>query len=102
MSILLIASTIMLASGIAASIFGCLRRGPDVLDRATFFLRDNPNVDLAQHNSMEDGISKLKRTKSLRVCIGDIRPTEETGYVAFGRVGEAMPLNSQKKERRYA
>ncbi|KAL0929953.1 uncharacterized protein CTRU02_215162 [Colletotrichum truncatum] len=102
MSILFIASTVMLASGIAASIFGCLRRGPDVLDRATFFLRDNPHVDLGQHNSMEDGISQLKRTKSLRICIGDIRPTEETGYVGFGRVGKAMPLSLQKKERRYA
>ncbi|KAK2733556.1 hypothetical protein CKAH01_08351 [Colletotrichum kahawae] len=100
-SILFIASTVMLASGIAASIFGCLRRGPDVLDRATFFLRYSPYVSLAEQNSLEDGISQIKRTKNLRVCVGDIRPTEETGYVAFGTVGEAMPLSWQEKERRY-
>ncbi|KAF4812278.1 hypothetical protein CGCSCA5_v009147 [Colletotrichum siamense] len=101
-SILFISSAVMLASGVAASVFGCLRRGPDVLDRAIFFLRDSPHVDLAQQNSLEDGISQVKRTKSLRVCVGDIRPTEETGYVAFGTVGEAMPLSWQEKERRYA
>ncbi|KAK1842224.1 hypothetical protein CCHR01_15166 [Colletotrichum chrysophilum] len=101
-SILFIASTVMLASGIAASIFGCLRRGPDVLDRATYFLRDSPHVNLAQQNSLEDGTSQVKRTKSLRVCVGDIRPTEETGYVAFGTVGETMPLSWQEKDRRYA
>ncbi|KAF0329608.1 hypothetical protein GQ607_003176 [Colletotrichum asianum] len=74
-SVLFLTSTVMLASGIAASVFGCLRRGPDVFDRATFFLRDNPHVNLAQQNSLEDGISQVKRTKSLRVCIGDIRPS---------------------------
>lgn len=101
-STLFIASAVMLASGVAASVFGCLRRGPDVLDRATFFLRDSPHVNVAQRNSLEDGISQVKRTKSLRVCVDDIRPTEETGYVTFGTVGEAMPLSWQEKERRYA
>ncbi|KAI3533298.1 hypothetical protein CSPX01_12835 [Colletotrichum filicis] len=101
-SILFIASTVMLASGVAASIFSCLRRGPDVLDRATYFLRDSPHVNIAQQSSLEDGTSQVKRIKGVRVCIGDVRPSEETGYVAFGTVGEAMPLRWQEKERRYA
>ncbi|KXH47798.1 hypothetical protein CNYM01_06075 [Colletotrichum nymphaeae SA-01] len=101
-SILFIASTIMLASGVAAGIFSCLRRGPDVLDRATYFLRDSPHVNVAQQSSLEDGTSQVKRIKGVRVCIGDVRPLEETGYVAFGTVGEAMPLRWQEKERRYA
>ncbi|KAK1467700.1 hypothetical protein CCUS01_06967 [Colletotrichum cuscutae] len=92
----------MLASGVAASIFSCLRRGPDVLDRATYFLRDSPHVNIAQQSSLEDGTSQVKRIKGVRVCIGDVRPSEETGYVAFGTVGEAMPLRWQEKERRYA
>ncbi|KAK1657245.1 hypothetical protein BDP55DRAFT_761980 [Colletotrichum godetiae] len=101
-SILFITSAIMLASGIAASIFSCLRRGPDVLDRATFFLRDNPHVKVAQQSSLEDGTSQVKRVKGVRVCIVDVTPLEETGHVAFGTVGEAMPLRWQEKERRYS
>ncbi|KXH34836.1 hypothetical protein CSAL01_00417 [Colletotrichum salicis] len=89
------------ASGIAAGIFSCLRRGPDVLDRATFFLGDNTHVKVSQESSLEDGTSQVKSIKGVRVCISDVRPLEETVYVAFGTVEEAMPLRWQEKERRY-
>lgn len=102
MAILFIASLIMLLSGVAAGIFGCMRRGPDVLDRATFFLRDSPYVDVRNQSSLEDGTAQVKRSRGVRVCVGDVRPMEDTGYVALGTVGEAMPLSWQDKERRYA
>ncbi|KAF6789978.1 hypothetical protein CMUS01_16302 [Colletotrichum musicola] len=100
MAMLLVASLIMLISGVAAGVFGCMRRGPDVLDRATFFLRKSPYVDVRNQSSLEDGTAQVKRSRGVRVCVGDVRPTEETGYVALGTVGEAMPLSWQEKNRR--
>ncbi|KAF6834465.1 hypothetical protein CPLU01_04930 [Colletotrichum plurivorum] len=101
-AILLVASLIMLLSGVAAGVFGCMRRGPDVLDRATFFLKESPHVEVRRQSSLKDGTSQLKRSWDTRVCVGDVRPTEETRYVALGTVGEAMPLSWQEKDRRYA
>ncbi|KAF6806375.1 hypothetical protein CSOJ01_08870 [Colletotrichum sojae] len=102
MAILLVASLIMLLSGVAAGVFGCMRREPDVLDRATFFLRDSPYVNVRNQSSLEDGTAQAKRSRGVRVSVGDVRPAEETGYVALGTVGEAMPLSWQEKDRRYA
>ncbi|OLN83745.1 hypothetical protein CCHL11_08710 [Colletotrichum chlorophyti] len=81
-----------------------MRRGPDVPDHLSFFLRENPYVNIAPHqqNSMEDAAGQVRRIRSVRVCIGDMKPMEETGHVVFGTVGDVIPLSMQKPERAYA
>ncbi|KAF4877607.1 hypothetical protein CGCSCA1_v003248 [Colletotrichum siamense] len=101
---LFVASTAMLISGVIAAVLGSMRRGPDVLDHPTFFSRDSPyvNVSSCYSGSMEDASEQVRRTRDMRVCIGDVSPTEETGHLAFGTVNEAIPLGLQKDGRCYA
>ncbi|KAF4832306.1 hypothetical protein CGCTS75_v004722 [Colletotrichum tropicale] len=98
------ASTAMLISGVIAAVLGSMRRGPDVLDHPTFFSRDSPyvNVSPCYSGSVEDASEQVRRTRDMRVCIGDVSPTEETGHLAFGTVNEAIPLGLQKDGRYYA
>ncbi|OHF00200.1 hypothetical protein CORC01_04608 [Colletotrichum orchidophilum] len=91
----------MLASSVAAGVLNFLRRGPDVLKRATFFLRGSNYFDIGRQNSMDDKTDQIHWAKGVRVCVGDIRPAAETGYVAIGNVGEAIPLSWQDRARRY-
>ncbi|KAF4822436.1 hypothetical protein CGCSCA5_v002385 [Colletotrichum siamense] len=101
---LFVASTAMLISGVIAAVLGSMRRGPDVLDHPTFFSRDSPyvNVSSCYSGSVEDASEQVRRTRDMRVCIGDVSPTEETGHLAFGTVNEAIPLGLQKDGRYYA
>ncbi|KAF4909197.1 hypothetical protein CGCF415_v006057 [Colletotrichum fructicola] len=101
---LFVASTAMLISGVIAAVLGSMRRGPDVLDHPTFFSRDSPyvNVSPCYSGSVEDASEQVRRTRDMRVCIGDVSPTEEMGHLAFGTVNEATPLGLQKDGRYYA
>ncbi|KAH0426673.1 hypothetical protein CcaCcLH18_10181 [Colletotrichum camelliae] len=101
---LFVASAAMLISGVVAAVFGAMRRGPDVLDHPTFFSRDSPYVNVlpCYSGSVEDASEQVRRTRDMRVCIGDVSPTEEKGHLAFGTVNEAIPLGLQKHGRHYA
>ncbi|KAF3812111.1 hypothetical protein GCG54_00009795 [Colletotrichum gloeosporioides] len=101
---LFVASTAMLISGVIAAVLGSMRRGPDVLDHPTFFSRDSPyvNVSPCYSGSVEDASEQVRRTRDMRVCIGDVSPAEEMGHLAFGTVNEAVPLGLQKDGRCYA
>ncbi|KAF4839349.1 hypothetical protein CGCSCA4_v011325 [Colletotrichum siamense] len=101
---LFVASTAMLISGVIAAVLGSMRRGPDVLDHPTFFSRDSPYVNVlpCYSGSVEDASEQVRRTRDMRVCIGDVSPTEEKGHLAFGTVNEAIPLGLQKHGRHYA
>ncbi|KAF9877436.1 hypothetical protein CkaCkLH20_05136 [Colletotrichum karsti] len=100
--VLVVASLSMLSAGVAAAVLGALRRGPDVLDRATIFLRSNPNAELPQTSSMEDGIEQARRVKHVRVCVGDVKSQDDVGEVALGTVGNLIPLSWQKDGRVYS
>ncbi|OHW93129.1 hypothetical protein CSPAE12_08437 [Colletotrichum incanum] len=84
-----------------AGAFGCMRRGPDILDHIAFSLRDNPYAAVGESCSMEDAAEQVRRIRSVRVCIGDVRSTEKMGYAALGTVGDVVPLIQQKQGRRY-
>ncbi|KAL3293811.1 hypothetical protein RB213_015883 [Colletotrichum asianum] len=101
---LFVASTAMLISGVIAAVLGSMRRGPDVLDHPTFFSRDSPyvNVSPCYSGSVEDASEQVRRTRDMRVCIGDVSPTKETGHLAFGTVNEAIPLGLQKDGRYFS
>ncbi|KAL0933331.1 uncharacterized protein CTRU02_212294 [Colletotrichum truncatum] len=101
LAVLFIASVVMLASGIAASVLNLFRRGPDILDHPTGLLRDNPHVHMVQSTSMEDATEQIRRNGGVRVCLGDIKSHEDTGYLVVGCSGDVAPLGLQRKERRF-
>ncbi|KAF7539118.1 hypothetical protein G7Z17_g12494 [Cylindrodendrum hubeiense] len=103
LGVLVVASATMLIAAVAAACLGSLRRGPDILDYTTSFMRDNPyvNVTSTTQSSMEDGSNQMRRLKNVRICLGDVTPAQAKGYVALATVGEAVPLGKQGRTRTY-
>ncbi|KAF4462053.1 hypothetical protein FALBO_11139 [Fusarium albosuccineum] len=98
---LIVASQIMLLAGLFAAVMGVLRRGPDILDRASLLLRDNPNASVGHVGSMEDGFDVATRMKGAYICLGDVKPEDEVGHLTVGALPELVPLNKQGRERLY-
>lgn len=92
LAILIIASAIMLLAAIVAAVFGLLRRGPDILDRASLFLRDNPHANVPAGSTMEHGFDQARRLKDVRLCLGDVKAGHDRGHVAVGTVDAVTPL----------
>ncbi|RSM15397.1 hypothetical protein CDV31_004987 [Fusarium ambrosium] len=102
LAMLYVASFAMFLSALAAAALGVKRRGPDILDYATTFIRDNPYSSTSTgENSMEDGADRTYRLRNVRLCIGDVKPDAEEGYVAIATVDKAVPLGKQGSDRRY-
>lgn len=102
LAVLYVASLTMFLSALAAAALGVKRRGPDILDYATTFIRDNPYSSVSTgENSMEDGADRTHRLRKVRLCIGDVKPDAEEGYVALATVDKAVPLGKQGSDRRY-
>ncbi|KAM0429596.1 hypothetical protein ACHAPT_006192 [Fusarium lateritium] len=102
LAVLYITSLTMFVSALAAAALGVKRRGPDILDYATTFIRDNPYSSVSTgENSMEDGADRAHRLRDVRLCIGDVNPDGEEGYVALATVDKAVPLGKQRSDRRY-
>ncbi|KAF4981358.1 hypothetical protein FZEAL_2843 [Fusarium zealandicum] len=78
---------------------GVLRRGPDILDRASLLLSDNPNASFELVGSMEDGFDVARRMKDVYVCLGDTKPDEDVGHLSVGALQELVPLSKQTVER---
>jgi hypothetical protein len=87
LAVLIIGSLVMLAASIATTIINLLRKGLEVLDGFASALRDNPYVRAETGLSMENASDIARRLQRTRVMLGDVRPTEETGYVAVASQG---------------
>jgi hypothetical protein len=100
LAILVIASMTMLFAATATAILGLLRRGPDILDRASLILRDNPYVNVPAASSMENGYEQARRLKDVQLCLGDARSGLERGHVAIGTMDAVTPLSHFKADGR--
>ncbi|KAF4985517.1 hypothetical protein FDECE_16510 [Fusarium decemcellulare] len=85
---LIVASQVMLLAGLFAAVMGVLRRRPDILDRASLLLRDNPNASIGHVGSMDDGFDVATRMKGVYICLGDVKPGDE-GFGAEPNAGVA-------------
>lgn len=95
-------SVVMLFASLVSAFLGVLRRGPDVLDRVSLIVRDNPHVRTEVSSLMEDGFDQARRLKNTRICLGDARGGEDRGHVAVGTIDAVVPLSRVKKSRLYA
>ncbi|PVH96161.1 hypothetical protein DM02DRAFT_599662 [Periconia macrospinosa] len=100
LAILVIASFAMLFAAIAAAVLGLLRRGPEILDRASLIMRDNPYVNVPAASSMENGFEQARRLKDVRLCLGDVKSALDRGHVAIGTIDVVTPLDRVKNESR--
>lgn len=67
--------------GVASAILSAKRLGPDVLDRFSTILRENPYVYDSQASSMEDSSIKAVRLQNVIVRLGDVQPNEDVGIL---------------------
>lgn len=103
LGVLLAATAAMLGAAVGSAAFGVIRRGPDLLEYEIGLLRNSPylNIGTASASSMEGGSEQTRRLKDVRVCLGDITPGEENGYVAIATVDGAVPISQQDANRTY-
>jgi hypothetical protein len=73
---LIVASCTVLCASVATAVLGVLRRGPDVLDRTSLLLKDNPFVRL--------DIFRPTRKTNVRFRLSDAKTLKRGGYVTIG------------------
>lgn len=81
--LLILGSLVMIAAGIATTVINLFRKAPEVFDSFAGMLRDSPHVHAETGLSTEDAPDKARRLRRVRVMLGDVRPMEAVGYVAF-------------------
>ncbi|OAP59135.1 hypothetical protein AYL99_06433 [Fonsecaea erecta] len=102
LAIMLVCSLVLFIIGLATVVLGACRRGPDVLDKFSSLLRDNPYASYAHVSSMEDASDQSKRVGDLVVRLGDVRPEDDLGYVAIGVLDSNHVVQKLSTRRSYA
>jgi hypothetical protein len=102
--VLIAVSSLLIATGISTAILDSRRKGPQVLDDFTSSLRYNPYASIEQKNSIEDGIDIARRSRHVRIQLGDVRPHDEVGLVAVATMGddEGQTVERLRRRRLYA
>ena len=105
LTVLVAVSLVMLLMGLAGTILGLRRHGPDVLDSFSSAIRNNPYVELPNNSrvsSMDDGVDFSRKIRSLKVKLGDVCAEKEIGRVAIGSIGNRRAgVMRLKKQRLY-
>ncbi|OAL30103.1 hypothetical protein AYO20_08906 [Fonsecaea nubica] len=103
LALMLLCSIVLFIIGVATVVLSARRRGPDILDRFSSLLRDNPYASTVPHiSSMEDAVDQSKRLGDLMVRLGDVRPEEDVGYVAIGVLDGKQTVQKLSMKRNYA
>jgi hypothetical protein len=85
----------------AGTIFLRMRlRAPDFLDSVTAFARDSQYVQVPLGGSTLDGIQMARALGSKRIRIGDVRPDDEVGRIAFAEA-DMITTRVLRKDRLY-
>jgi hypothetical protein len=98
--VLIAISSLLIAAGLSTAILDSRRKGPQVLDDFTSSLRYNPYSSIEQKNSIEDGIDIARRSRHVRVQLGDVRPHDEVGLVAVATMGDDEGQQTVERLRR--
>lgn len=101
--VLFFSSTIMLLAAIGAVVFGALRRGPESLEYIASLLKDNRNINVeGLGSSVMEGDDLTRFMKDVVLYLGDVRPDEDSGYLAITTSSDVGQLGRQAPTRRYA
>jgi hypothetical protein len=97
--VLIAISSLLITAGLSTAILESFRMGPQVLDDFTSSLRYNPYASIVQRNSIEDGIDIARRSRHVKVQLGDVRSHDEVGLVAVATVTDDGVDGNQTVER---
>jgi hypothetical protein len=102
--VLITISFLLIAAGLSTAILDSCRMGPQVLDDFASSLRYNRYASIEQKNSVEDGIDIARRSRHVRVQLGDVRPHDEIGLVAVATTidGDEQTVERLRRRRLYA
>ncbi|KAK7572635.1 hypothetical protein V3481_017826 [Fusarium oxysporum f. sp. vasinfectum] len=84
--LLLFTTMVLQILAICGLVLEILIQGPDVLGFASTLTRDNPYVPLPAGGSHLDGPERARCLKNMRLELVDVRPEDETGYLAVRAV----------------
>ncbi|KAF5971553.1 hypothetical protein FCOIX_9828 [Fusarium coicis] len=84
--LLLFTTMVLQILAICGFVIEILIQGPDVLGFASTLTRDNPFVPLPAGGSHLDGPERARCLKNVRLELVDVRPEDETGYLAVRAV----------------
>ncbi|CAK1365031.1 unnamed protein product [Cercospora beticola] len=101
-AVLVVISVLLIGAGLTTAVLSILRTGPLVLDDFASSLRNNPYALLQQKSSMEDGTDVARRSRHVKVQLGDVQPEEEVGYIAVARPGPNQIVARIRRNRVYA
>ncbi|ENH71510.1 hypothetical protein FOC1_g10007746 [Fusarium oxysporum f. sp. cubense race 1] len=87
--LLLFTTMVLQILAICGLVLEILIQGPDVLGFASTLTRDNPYVPLPAGGSHLDGPERARCLKNMRLELVDVRPEDETGYLAVRAVSLA-------------
>ncbi|KAJ3531751.1 hypothetical protein NM208_g8741 [Fusarium decemcellulare] len=96
-AVLLTTTTLLEVFAIVGLLLQIFIRGPDVLGFASSMTRDNPYVPLPPGGSHMDGADRAKVLGDLRLQLADVRPEDETGYVAVKAVPSGDGSDEQEQ-----
>ncbi|GIZ44933.1 hypothetical protein CKM354_000811700 [Cercospora kikuchii] len=102
LAVLVVVSVLLIGAGLTTAVLSILRTGPLVLDDFASSLRNNPYALLQQKSSMEDGTDVARRSRHVKVQLGDVQPEEEVGYIAVARPGPDQIVARIRRSRVYA
>ena len=80
--LLLVASIVLFALGVASVVLKFMTRGPDILGYASSLVRDNPYVKADAANSTVDGLDYTRKLPGLKIRLLDVRPDNKYGHIA--------------------
>lgn len=100
LSLYLLSIAVLFVSAVAAIFLRMRLRAPDVLDSVSAFARDSQYVRVPPGGSTLDGIQMARALGSKRVRIGDIRPDDEVGQIAFAEA-DMVRARVLRKDRLY-
>ncbi|OQV07600.1 hypothetical protein CLAIMM_12008 isoform 2 [Cladophialophora immunda] len=102
LAIMLVCSLALFVIGLVTVVLTACRRGPDLLDKFSSLLRDNPYANIPHNSSMENAADQSRRLGDLIVRLGDVRPEEDLGYVAIGVLDGNHTVQKLSTRRMYA
>lgn len=97
-TILIIASTILLVVGVVGIIFDRMAKAPDVFDPAAAWTYDNRYLGVPETGTTLDRLDRVRLLKGVVVRVGDVQAKSETGKIGLGWIGNTGKV---KKGRLY-
>lgn len=75
---------------------------PNVLDRLSSLLRDNPHAtQITYESSMDNAVALVQNLSNTMVKLGDVRQKNDVGYVAIGALDDDHVTQELSRERKY-